>query len=94
MLQEMPQTAIEKKQTALEIIQYHEKSKSEIEIKQGQLSDFLLLDPREHDYKQLKQEMEKALQVNLEQRLFRETFYIVEKSVLSRKLANFQQQTK
>lgn len=45
-----------------------------------------MIDPREHKYEELKQMMDVALKVNLEIRLFRETFYLIERAVLHRKL--------
>ena len=34
----------------MEIINYHQKEKNEIEIRDGKLSDFLKIDPRIHEY--------------------------------------------
>ena len=77
------------KQRALEIIQHYQKDKSEIGIREGCLADFLHVDPRQHNYKNVIQALENALRVNLEIRMYRETFFIVERGILARKMKKF-----
>ncbi len=71
-----------KKDNTKELIQYYNKSKSEIEIRDGRLADFLKVDPRENNYRKIVDALDDALKVNLEIRMYRETFLLVERSIL------------
>lgn len=81
-------TASEKdeKAKALELIQYYQKDKAEIEIPEGKLAHFMQIDPRIHGYKQILDTVETGLRVNFEIRLYRETFYLIERAILQRKI--------
>jgi hypothetical protein len=71
---------------ALEIIQYHEKGKSQISVRKGRLAEFLEIDPRQWDCAKIMDACEESLITNMEFRLFRETFVIIERSIIQRKL--------
>lgn len=53
---------------------------------EAKLAHFMRIDPRIHGYKQILDSVETALKVNFEIRLYRETFYLIERAVLQRKI--------
>ncbi len=59
----------------LELIHFYEQDKSKV-VQQGHLVDFLEVDPRQHLYKKVYQALDEALLVNLEIRLYRDTFLL------------------
>lgn len=71
----------------MEIIRYHEKEKSEVEIEEGQLVDFLGLDPRKHLEDELKDAMDEGLKWNFMSKLFKESFLLIERGILQRRMS-------
>ena len=71
----------------MEIIAESKKEKEELPIRDAKLADFLQVDYREHKYEELRDEMDIGLQVNFKIKLFRETFLIIERAILQRKMS-------
>ena len=71
-----------KTDTTKDLIEYYNKDKSEIELPDAKLAFFLKIDPRNHSYRETIQTLEEGLRVNFEIRLFRETFYVIERAIL------------
>jgi hypothetical protein len=55
------------------------------------LSDFIKLDPTIHQYEKLRLALNDALIINLQTRLYRETFYCIERTILQQKMQKMQQ---
>lgn len=66
------------------MIQYYEDANLKIKAK-GKLADFLPFDDRKHLIKETKAIIDDSLKTNLEQKLYRETFLILERAILQRK---------
>jgi len=60
-------------------------------IKPGQLVDFLQIDPRQYENKVMLNAINESLTVNFQIKLFRESFLIIERSILQRKLQKMQE---
>jgi hypothetical protein len=58
------------------------------------LADFLQVDPRQHNYQNVMKALEDGLRVNLEIRMYRETFLLAERAILGRKLKKFLKMSK
>lgn len=71
----------------MEIIHHHQKEKKDVEIRPGRLADFLGIDPRIGEYAETMEYLEGELTRNFETKLFRETFLLIERAILQRKLA-------
>lgn len=63
-------------------IEYFNKDYKQLSIREGQLVDFLKMDPRNYESSMLLAEINKALMVNFRNKLFRETFLIIERTIL------------
>ena len=71
----------------MKIINHYEKKKSEILNKKARLVDFLDMDPRQNLFKETCDVVNSELNVNLEIKLYRETFLLIERAILQRKLS-------
>ena len=74
------------KERVLQTIREHDQP-TEVKRDSAHLADFLEMDTRQHFANQLREVVESALKTNLEVRLFRESFLLLERAILHRKLA-------
>lgn len=89
-VQQKQNTQDQLKKNVKGLIEYYNKGTKEINIREGQLVDFLKMDPREYESRLLMAEINNALNVNFRNKLFRETFLIIERTILQRKMLQLQ----
>ena len=71
----------------MEIIAESKKEKEDLPIREAKLADFLKIDYRQHGYEETLEAVNDGLQVNFKIKLYRESFLIIERAILHRKIS-------